>query len=266
MENNLNLKNGKINYKVLGQGDCVVLLHGYLENLSIWEGFTHELEKKYKVLTLDLPGHGDSEISVMDISVEDMAKSIDEVLINLNISKVAIIGHSMGGYVALAFAELYPHKTAGFCLLHSSPNADSPDRKHSRLQDIETVKKGNKRLIVESGVPLRFANDNLINLKNEVDKAIEMALNTSDIGFISALKAMAMRPDRNNTLANANFPTQMIFGVYDNLIPITVAKELANRHKKTRTDYLVNSGHMGFIEEKDQALKAISSFLATVFI
>jgi pimeloyl-ACP methyl ester carboxylesterase len=265
MESNLNLKNGKIHYKVLGQGDCVLLLHGYLENLNIWDGLVDEFAKTFKVLTLDLPGHGSSEISATDISVEDMAISIDEVLSYLNISKAAIIGHSMGGYVALAFAELYTNKTAGLCLLHSSPNADSPDKKQSRYQDIETVKNGQKGLIVESGVPIRFANDNLITLSSEVDKAKEMALSTTDIGFISALKAMAMRSDRNFVLENAKFPTQMIFGVHDNLIPVGVSKELEMRHKKTRTDYLANSGHMGFIEEQDQALKAICSFLATVF-
>jgi pimeloyl-ACP methyl ester carboxylesterase len=98
-----------------------------------------------------------------------------------------------------------------------------------------------------------------------VDKAIQIALGTSDQGIIGALNGMALRPDRNHIVDAVNFPLFFIFGKYDNLIPIEVATTLAEKHKKARTVILNNSGHMGFIEEKDQTAAAITSFLTQVF-
>lgn len=133
------------------------------------------------------------------------------------------------------------------------------------MEEIEQVIKGEKEMIVEKSIPLRFADKNTTTLQHELDRAKRMALTISESAIIGTLKAMAFRPDRNHVLENATFPTLMIFGAMDNHILLSVANDLAVKHKKTRTVILDNSGHMGFIEERDQALKAIKSFLADVF-
>ncbi|MHC1703125.1 MAG: alpha/beta fold hydrolase [Tenuifilaceae bacterium] len=265
MESFINSKKNLIHYNLIGSGHCVVLLHGYLENLEIWSGFAAELSKSYLVLTIDLPGHGNSVCNENCNTLEIMAKAVNDILDHLNISKALIVGHSMGGYAALPFAELFPSKTAGLCLFHSTPNSDNNDKKESRIREIQQIKSGEKQKVVSSSVPLRFATNNLKRLSSDVEYAKQMAMKTTDSGIILALEAMASRIDRNHVLENATYPTMMIFGEHDNLIPLKVARELEARHKKTRTVYLANSGHMGFIEEKDQALKAIRSFLEIVF-
>lgn len=254
-----------IRYSLTGKGDCVVLLHGYLENMDIWNEFGEGLSANYQVLSFDIPKHGESE-SISDAgSVEDMARSLNSILEKLKIENAVIVGHSMGGYVALAFAELYPAKVAGLCLFHSTPFPDSDRKKQDRMLEVDRMKSGELKSIVEVAVPMRFATKNLTSLNKEVELAKAMALNTSINGVVSALKAMASRPDRNHVLESANYPTMMVFGEHDNHIPLSVANDLAYRHKKTRTVYLSNSGHMGFIEERDQALLAINSFLGCVF-
>ena len=254
---------GKIHYRITGKGDCVILLHGYLENLEIWKNFADELSKSYQVLLIDFPGHGKSEGEAN--TVENMAESVNAALANLKIAKAAIVGHSMGGYVALAFADLFTAKTAGLCLFHSTPYADSDQKMLNRMNEIEQVRRGEKQTIVDMGIPLRFADKNLPKFEHELTWAKEQALSTSDSVVNASLQAMSSRPDRNYVIEKATYPTMMIFGAQDNHIPLSIALDLEQRHKKTRTVFLNNSGHMGFIEEKDQALKAINSFLEYVF-
>jgi pimeloyl-ACP methyl ester carboxylesterase len=136
----------------------------------------------------------------------------------------------------------------------------------SRKSDIDLVIHGRSDLIINRNIPNLFANDNHNDFKNEIAKAIEIANSTPDNGILGALRGMADRPDRNSVLEKLTNSTMMIFGVKDNLIPLSVAESLAQRHKKTRTVYLNNSGHMGFIEERDQALKAIISFVNDIFL
>jgi len=248
-----------IHYRISGQGKCIVLLHGYLEKLDIWDGFADELAKHCKVLMIDLPQYGKSKTDEGENSFERIAECVDAMLTHLNIPKAFIVGHSMGGYLALAFAELFPKKTAGLCLFHSTPSTDSLEKKQSRMQEIELIKNGEKLKVVESAIPLRFAEKNIASLQHELERAKKIALTISEGEIIRTLKAMASRPDRNKIVEVAAFPTLMIFGAKDIHIPLTVANDLAAKHEKTRTVILDNSGHMGFIEERDQALKAINN-------
>jgi len=254
-----------IRYRLIGQGNCIVLLHGYLENIEIWNDFAEGLSASYQVLTFDIPKHGESESLSDCCTIDDLARSVNATLEKLKIDSAVIIGHSMGGYVALSFAELYPSKTAGLGLFHSTPFPDSDLKKRDRMLEVERVIDGELKSIVDSAVPMRFAQKNLSKYQKEVEWASAMAMRTSIDGVVSALKAMASRPDRNHVIEDASFPTMMIFGACDNHIPLDVANDLANRHKKTRTVFLNNSGHMGFVEERDQALLATISFLEYVF-
>lgn len=265
MEGYIELPICTIRYRLSGQGPAVILVHGYLENLEIWEDIVPDLEQSYTVLRVDLPGHGKSVCKLQTISMDLMADSISAVMTNLGIKKAFMVGHSMGGYTTLAFAERYPNWLNGFCLLHSSANADSSEKRQSRMNDIETIKNGGKRDLVYLSIPRLFASQNLEKMDDLVDKFIKIGLNTTDKGIIGALQGMAQRPDRNHVIENATIPVFFIFGKYDNLITMEVAKTLIERHKKARTVILNNSGHMGFVEEKNQTTAAITSFLTQVF-
>ncbi|MDI3526347.1 MAG: hypothetical protein PWR03_530 [Tenuifilum sp.] len=261
MESYIKTPQSTIRYRISGSGPAIVLLHGYLEDLTIWDELTVELENDHTVLSIDLPGHGKSDCNMDTISMDFMADAVRAVMHYEQIDKTFLLGHSMGGYVSLAFAERYPNTLTGLCLLHSTPNADTEEKRAARMADIQLVKEGKKEQIVQSNIPRLFANQNLEKFSGEIEHIKTIARSTSDSGIIGALNGMAQRPDRNQVLAQAKYPVNMIFGKFDNLIPIEVVQLLQERHKKARTVILNNSGHMGFIEEPDNTAKAIRSIL-----
>ena len=134
-------KNTKISYSDSGKGGAIVLLHGFLENQKMWQELVPELSKKYRVITIDLLGHGDSGCLGYVHSMEENADVVHSVLSELRIRKAIFVGHSMGGYVALAFAELHPANVKGLVLLNSTSKADSEERKKNRDRAIKAVKK-----------------------------------------------------------------------------------------------------------------------------
>jgi len=261
MEGYIELPKCTLRYRISGSGPAVVLLHGYLESLTIWEELTMELEPDYTVLAVDLPGHGKSICKEEVIGMDFMADSVSAVMRAVSISKAHLVGHSMGGYASLAFAERYPNWLTGLCLLHSTPNADTHEKRSARMADIKLVKEGKKEQIVENNIPRLFANHNQQKLMGEINHMKSIARSTSDSGIVGALNGMAQRPDRNHIIDQALFPVTMIFGKHDNLISMEVAQTLEERHRKARTIYLENSGHMGFIEEPEQTFSAIKSIL-----
>ncbi|MBN2520471.1 MAG: alpha/beta hydrolase, partial [Bacteroidales bacterium] len=159
-----------------GEGMPVVFLHGYLESLNIWDDFVCPLSEKYRIITIDLLGHGETghigEVSTMEF----MAETVKAVLDFLHIDKIVLIGHSMGGYATLAFLELFSEKLTGFSLFHSKAQPDSPAAVENRLKSIQLVKEGKKVMIVNTNIPNGFANDNLEKLKPEIEFAKQIAL------------------------------------------------------------------------------------------
>ena len=133
-------KNTAISYSDTGKGTAVVLLHGFLENKKMWDDYIPVLSQKNRVITIDLLGHGDSECLGYIHSMEENAQVVRSVLTHLRIRKAVFIGHSMGGYVALAFADLYPNSIKGLVLLNSTAKADSAERKKNRDRAIVAVK------------------------------------------------------------------------------------------------------------------------------
>jgi pimeloyl-ACP methyl ester carboxylesterase len=261
----IQLTGSKIRYRITGQGHCVVLIHGYLENMEIWNDYANALSGQYRVLVLDLPGHGKSACNMESVPMDYMADCLKLLMDQLSIARAALVGHSMGGYMALSFAERYPERLAGLCLLHSTPNADSPDKRDARLREIDLVRSGKKGLLFKEMIPNRFADRNLSRFSKEIEALTRMAIDTPDAGVVGALNGMANRPDRNAVIEKAQVPVHFIFGRADNLIPAEVARRQEERHGEARVVYLENSGHTGFIEERDQALSAIASFLNEVF-
>ncbi|MCB8963848.1 MAG: alpha/beta hydrolase [Bacteroidales bacterium] len=254
----------RIRYRLSGSGPVLLLIHGYLESLDIWDDFAASLEPDYTVLQIDLPGHGQSLCKLESIGMDLMADCVSAVLSELSFNKVFFVGHSMGGYVGLAFAERYPDLLTGLCLFHSTPNADTAEKYSSRMGDIEAIRNGAKCDIVYLSIPRLFAESNMDRMDDRLDWLLGIALATSDEGIIGALNGMAQRPDRNAILDSTAFPSFLLMGRYDNLIPMSVVDSLVQKHNKTRVEVLNNSGHLGFIEERDQAITAIRSFLTQV--
>ena len=254
-------KSSDIFYTDRGSGNVVVLLHGYLETNHIWDGFADELAKSFRVIAIDIPGHGKSgkvsEIHAMDL----MAEAIDTVIKNLEIDKVFVIGHSMGGYVTLAYLANYRHKISGICLFHSTPFPDSEEKKANRNREIEIIRQGKQDLLFTANPTKGFANDNLERLKTKVEWAQKIAAQSPAEGIIALLEGMKIRPDRQELLKETYTPILYILGKKDNYIPFDLMYPVAKRSPKSEILTLENSGHMGFIEEPGICLDVLKSFI-----
>jgi len=261
MTGTVNFRNTSIRYKVEGAGTEVVLLHGYLESLDIWHKFSGELRKKFRVVSIDLPGHGQSGIIADVHTMEIMAEAVNAVLDELNISKCILTGHSMGGYVTMAFADLFYDRLYGYSLFHSTPFADTEEKKQNRSREIELVNQGKKELIFNINIPKAFANDNIDKLKSEVEWAVQIARNTADKGIKAVLEGMKQRHDRSEILGNSSVPVLLILGKKDNYISFDAVMNKIKLNEKGEIFILENSGHMGFIEEMEESLIALTSFV-----
>lgn len=257
----LNYKNTVVHYFDIGKGAAVVLLHGFLENQSMWNDFIPELSKRNRVVTIDLLGHGATECLGYVHTMEDQADMVQAILAELKIRKAVFVGHSMGGYIALAFAELFPEYMKGLVLMNSTSRADSEERKTNRDRAIKAVKKDHTSFIRLSIANL-FSEENRTLLVDEVEKVKLEALKTPAQGIIAALEGMKMRKDREVLLHVTTFPKMLILGKKDGVLNYE-----ENTNQIENTDVLLLSfpdGHMSQIENKAETLKAIIDFMKKI--
>lgn len=257
-------KKGTITFSDTGKGRVVVLLHGFLGSHEIWKSTITNLSKSYRVIAIDLPGHGDTECYGYVHTMELMAKSVKAVMDHLRLKRYVIIGHSMGGYTGLAFADLFPDNLKGLCLYHSSAYADSDEKKRDRTRSIKVVK-ANHKIYTTEVVKNLFATKNLKYLKDEISFAQKIAAKTSKQSIIAALEGMKDRPHRDMILGLAHFPIMMVIGEYDNVLPHEHLLEQSELIKDKHLLYLEHDGHMGFLESSRKSNQALRKFLRACY-
>jgi pimeloyl-ACP methyl ester carboxylesterase len=256
-----NYHDGKIRYSVSGEGSPVVLLHGYLESSEIWNGFGEKMSENFRVIAIDLPGHGKSDVYGDTHSMEFMAEAVSTLLDFLKIDKTFVIGHSMGGYVTLAMADLFQNILSGYCLFHSQPFPDTLASFEKRKHEISMVKEGKKALVIPENIEKMFANSSLEKFINEVNRAKEIASETTDKGIVAVLNGMMQRPSRKAVMESGALPCLWILGALDNYIPLNVIRDKVNLPGNAKIIILESSGHMGFIEEQEESVKQITEFI-----
>lgn len=236
---------------------CVVLLHGYLESMLVWDDFVPLLYKDVRVITLDLPGHGISVIEGDTHTMEFLADTVAAGVQSLGVERCTVVGHSMGGYVALAFAERHPAMTDGLVLLSSTPNADSPEKRESREREIALVQAGKKELLAKVAPSAGFAAHNRRRMSDYIADLVEQVYITEDEGIVVILRGMMLRHDQNDMLRELDARQTFIFGRHDDYISVEVAEKLAADHPQANVVWLENSGHMGLFEEPEATAVAI---------
>lgn len=255
-------KNCKIHYTDSGKGATVVLLHGFLENSKMWNSFVPEFAQTNRVIGIDLLGHGQTECLSYVHTMEDMADAVHHVLNELKVDKVVIIGHSMGGYVALAFAELYPELVSGLVLMNSTAKEDTLERKANRDRAILAVKQHYKNAISMSIANL-FSEENRGKLVNEIEWAKNEALETPLQGIIAAQEGMKIRKDREFLLHTTSFPKMLILGKKD---PVLNYEEHQTQVEATNMELVTfNDGHMSHFENTLALKEVLSGFLKKVY-
>ena len=245
-----------------GKGDkCVVLLHGYLESMYVWDDFLPLITPEVRVITVDIPGHGITD-SVAEVhTMEMMADILHDMLDAMGIERVTMVGHSMGGYIALAFCEKYPESLDGLVLLSSTPNADTEQKVENRRREIELVRAGKKDMLAKVAPEAGFAVQNRKRFKDYIEDLVEQVHITDDDGIVALLEGMIARKDQNEMLRESAVRQLFILGKLDNYISVEAAEAFIEKNPQVQVAWLENSGHMGFIEEPQACAEALLSFV-----
>lgn len=237
----LDYKGISIFYSDEGKGNSLVLLHGFLENSSMWKTFVPQLVKKHRVICVDLLGHGNTGCIGYIHTMEDMANAVGAVLKHLKIKRSVFIGHSLGGYVALAFAENKPDALKGLCLINSTTRTDSPERIELRNRAIEAVKT-NYETVVKHSINNLFSPKSKVLHKTTINTIKNEALKTPLQGYIAAQEGMKIREDREALLHFSPYRKIMIVGRKD---PVLNYSDLLKQVEGTEVELVVlPDGHM----------------------
>ncbi|MGE4347100.1 MAG: alpha/beta fold hydrolase [Flavobacteriaceae bacterium] len=251
-------KGAEIHYSENGKGSVVVLLHGFLENQTMWNFLIDKLSKKHRVFAFDLLGHGKSESIGYIHTMEEQADMVYAVLYENKIRKATLIGHSMGGYVALAFAELYPDVIKKIVLVNSTARADSAERRLNRDRAIQAVKQ-NFSTFVKMSITNLFSEKNRKKRSKEIEEVKKQALKTPIQGIIAALEGMKIRNDREVMLHFAPYPMMLILGTEDSVLNYEDNKDQTENTQVKLVS--LESGHMSHLENTDELIENIVTFL-----
>jgi pimeloyl-ACP methyl ester carboxylesterase len=249
----------KIAFSDQGKGKVLVLLHGFTEDRHMWDRFAKKLAREFRVICIDLPGHGSSECVASVHSMDLQAEVVRTVLKERKVGKCILIGHSMGGYVTLAFAEKYKEMLTGFGLFHSHAFPDSPQDRQNRDRVIAVVEKDKMGFLAQFITGL-FPQEVQMKYKKDIHTLIERARKFPKEGIIAALEGMKTRPDRTPLLKKTKLPVLFILGLKDSKAPVDHLWEMISLPAISESLILKNCGHMGYIEAPDETLNAIMSF------
>jgi pimeloyl-ACP methyl ester carboxylesterase len=261
---NIRYREALISFKERGAGNAVVLIHGFTESSNIWDFFVENLVSSFRVVTIDLPGHGESECIGDVHPMEQMSEAVKAVLDHLNISEAVIIGHSMGGYVALALARVYPRLFRGLGLFHSTSLADSDEARKAREKAIEVIKADHQDFLFNF-IPELFAPENREHYAKEIESLIEQARQMSQKAIIAAQEGMKNRSSALDVLINASYPVMFIAGQKDTRVPFENIWVQMALTQEAHSLILRNVGHMGFLEAQFQTYNFTKAFITSCF-
>ena len=245
----------QIAYTRKGTGKPLVLVHGYPMDHTVWDEVLPLLEKDFDVITPDLRGFGQSDVIESQYKISDMAADIAGLLDQLGIEKAVIAGHSMGGYVALAFARAYPERVLGLGLVSTRAVADTPEQKQERFAAAEEVLRSGVQPVAES-MPAKLTPDKRV-------QAFVRGLiaEQQPAGLAGALKAMAERDDSTSILSSFQFPVVVIHGEADELIPVQRAQEIKSVIPQATLMELSGVGHMPMLENPQATAATLKNLL-----
>lgn len=261
MENRSMLfRDKRIHYTVCGQGQPVLLLHGFGEDSRIWQRQIPALSQHCKLIVPDIPGSGASAM-LPDAGIPDYAEAIKNILEKEGFPAI-LLGHSMGGYIILALAEAYPEYISALGLIHSTAYADSPERKDMRLKAMEFINTKGAHTFLKTSTPGMFSPASQEILRSEIQQLTERNRSfTADV-LCQYYQAMLERPDRTNVLKKIRQPVLMVIGELDQAVPFEASLSQCHLPLQSHVHILRNSAHMGMWEEADRLNEILSGFIA----
>ncbi len=266
MEKKLEFQNKSISYWIEGKGKPVMLVHGFAEDHEVWSHQIEHLKQNFQLIVPDLPGSGKSAL-LNNVSMESLAEVLKAILDQESVQETIMIGHSMGGYTTLAFAEKYASRLNSFCLFHSSAYPDNEEKKQTRLKAIEFMKKNGVEEFLKTSTPNLFAKDAKGNLSRAkqlmVDKVIHDYKNFDINALVAYYQAMMERPDRTHVLKTFTKPIFFLLGRHDTVVLYEQGLEQTRLARNVEVYTLNDSGHMGMWEEPIESNRILEGFLKT---
>jgi pimeloyl-ACP methyl ester carboxylesterase len=248
-------------YKTSGKGKAIVLLHGFIEEGNMWNEIAKSLSKKYQVIVPDLEGFGNTPFTGKQLSMEKYAKDVFEMLQKEKIKRCIMLGHSMGGYVTLHFAEKYPELLSGFGLVNSHCFEDAPEKKLNRKKGNEFIAKHGSHIFVKELYNTIFHDAFKKKGQKLIDGLIEQASNYTPEALIAANTAMMKRKGKEEVLKNAQVPVLLIGGKQDPAAPLDLFLKQASMPPVTDFHLFDKTKHMSLFEKKKETLSAIENFV-----
>ncbi|PKO97456.1 MAG: alpha/beta hydrolase [Bacteroidetes bacterium HGW-Bacteroidetes-7] len=243
------------------KGDrAIILLHGYLETLYIWEEFATLLSEHMRVISIDIPGHGltgSAEVNTMSFCADVVVSVMDK----LEIQKAFILGHSMGGYVALEAVKGYPDRFQGLLMMNSSPFPDTEEKKADREREISVILQNKLQMIIRTTIPKIFAPSNLVKFEEKILEIKETAEVHDPEGIVASIKGMMQREDNRDFLKALKMPLLFFMGKHDGIIKEEAAAEITSIVGASKVVMLENAGHCAFIEEPQICLQKLIAFV-----
>ncbi|MBD0286154.1 MAG: alpha/beta hydrolase [Flavisolibacter sp.] len=253
-------KNKKLVYKKGGTGPVVVLLHGFGEEGTVWDGQVPHLKQSNTLIIPDLPGSGGSEM-IHDMTIEGLAESVYAILHQEGVEQCIIIGHSMGGYITLAFAERWSTMLQGFSLFHSTTYADSEEKKAAREKGIAFIRQHGAIPFLKAMIPDLFCEKSKKEKPHIIEKHLKSLHNFSDAALVSYYESMMRRPARTSLLQKVHIPVLFVLGRWDNAVPLQDGLTQSHLPEISYIHILEESGHMGMLEEPEKATLILKDYL-----
>jgi len=244
-------------YLVCGKGSkALVLLHGFLFDKHVWGAFSEELEPHFTLVMFDMPGHGAAPAFAADTGFEAFAHEVKQVMHDLGFASFAVLGHSMGGYAALALAKVYPQSVTKLVLINSTSFADTEERKLQRLRSLTLIRKNAQRFY-QSFIPTLFHSED----KQIIAHLIARAAHHQVDGMVRAVEVMRDRKDYSEAINITRIPILFYAGKFDVLINDEHYTRIAANLPHAQIVSSEHSAHMSFMEEPKTCSAAVKSFI-----
>jgi pimeloyl-ACP methyl ester carboxylesterase len=253
-----------LSYNDFGAGMPLVLIHGFCETKAIWDNYAPTLSLQYRVICIDLPGFGESALDADHCSIESMADEVAHLLNTLQITHCVMIGHSLGGYVSLAFAAKYAKMLLGLGMFHSTAYADKPEKQENRNKTMLYIQEHGVPAFIKPFVPALFFHTSRKRLEKEIEATIQIGLQTKLETVLAVTKAMRDRVDRTHVLENLKIPVLYIVGKQDSAVPFEMSMLQIQIPANCVVQILNHTGHMGMFERKKETLQMIDGFCKMV--
>ena len=263
-EKTLAFRDCSLYYTISGQGNYLMLIHGFGEDSRIWDGLRNKLSENYKLIIPDLPGSGKSSmLTGKNTGITDYAETLHAIIENEQVEQLTMVGHSLGGYITLAFAEKYSELLQAFGLFHSSAYADDEEKKASRRKAIQFIEQNGALAFLKTSIPGMFADPE--KSKAHIGRLIQQAEQANPQVLIQYYEAMIQRPDRTSVLQTFLRPIMLILGTEDKAVPLEAGLKQSHLPAISHI-HILNSGHMGMLEQPENALLNFTHFLSSIYV